>query len=678
MRSFHLLLFLFLTRAAAQPLPEEAYRAIVNAQDIRDAEALVPFFTDNDAQVRARAAVACGSVQDTMHIPYLLQLLTDKNHHVRSAAAFGLGQYHPVVDTTQRDVLSRALTKRLGIEPNRTALLRVLEALGKVGNEASLSLVVAAGETAPSSAVKGEAALAVGRFAYRRIRSKSATAFAAQSLALRDDDESWKAAYALMRIADPNLLKPHEEEIVRSSSHRSADVRMFIATALGELGSSRNACNALLSLVRSEKDWRVKVNALKALTRVDTVFYPRMLNALVRTAADSNHHVALTALTTIGALRLRSTSFAGEVRKALVALLQSERISQQRKQAAAVSLARLLGKEAYPVLIDHLQTGNLTQESFASALAHVPTREAAEYLARRYREGELRQKVRVIESLLALVRTAPERGELAHIARPLLVEAMQADDIALLSTAAPGLADSAFADDETPALLVNALRRLKAPDDTEAIIMLIQLLADLHARSAVAPLESYLLDGDPAIVLAARNALKRLTGKPYRVMISGKRRPAYQHFDWTLLASVRRNPYVRIRTTKGEFTIVLLPDNAPITCVNFAMLIEKKFFDGLTFHRVVPNFVIQGGDPRGDGWGGPGYAIRSEFGLERYERGSVGLASAGKDTEGCQWFVTHSYTPHLDGRYTIFAKVVAGMEVVDAIQIGDRILAMQR
>ena len=675
---FFLLLCLLPALAASQSLPEATYRAIVTAQDLRDAEALVPFFTDSDSQVRARAALACASVQDTVHIPYLLQLLTDKNLHVRLAAAFALGQYHPVVDTFQRDALSGALTKRLGIEPNPAVLLRVLEALGKVGNEASLSLVVAAGETAPSPLVKGEAALAVGRFAYRQIISKSATAFAAQCLALRDDGESWKAAYALMRIAGPNLLKPHEEEIVRSSSHRSADVRMFIATALGEFGSSRKACNALLSLVRSEKDWRVKVNALKALARVDTVFYPRMLNVLLRSATDSNEHGALTALTTIGVLRLHRSSFAAECRSSLVELLESRHLSQRRTQAAATSLARLLGKEAYPLLLDHLQTGNLTQESFASALAHVPTREATEHLVRLYREGKIQQKVRVVESLLANVRTAPERGELTRIARPVLVEAMQSNDIALLSTAATALAESVFTDDETPALLLNALRRLKPPDDTEAIIRLMRLLADLRAQSAVAPLESYLLDGDPAVVLAARKALERLTGKPYRVTTSGKRRPAYQNFDWTLLASVRRNPYVRIRTTKGELSIVLLPDNAPLTCVNFAMLIEKKFFDGLTFHRVVPNVVIQGGDPRGDGWGGPGYAIRSEFGLERYERGSVGVASAGKDTEGCQWFVTHSSTPHLDGRYTIFAKVVAGMEVVDAIQIGDRILAMQR
>jgi cyclophilin family peptidyl-prolyl cis-trans isomerase len=102
-------------------------------------------------------------------------------------------------------------------------------------------------------------------------------------------------------------------------------------------------------------------------------------------------------------------------------------------------------------------------------------------------------------------------------------------------------------------------------------------------------------------------------------------------------------------------------------------LVRKGFYKGLTFHRVIPNFVVQGGDPRGDGWGGPGYAIRSEFSLVNFERGMVGIASAGKDTEGCQFFITHSPAPHLDGRYTIFAKVVEGQDVVDRIQVGDTI-----
>ena len=108
--------------------------------------------------------------------------------------------------------------------------------------------------------------------------------------------------------------------------------------------------------------------------------------------------------------------------------------------------------------------------------------------------------------------------------------------------------------------------------------------------------------------------------------------------------------------------------------MNFIKLSENKFYNGTVFHRVVSNFVIQGGDPGGTGYGGPGYSIRSEFSPLTYERGMVGMASSGKDTEGSQFFITHSATPHLDGRYTIFGKVIGGMDVVDEIMTGDSVV----
>jgi peptidyl-prolyl cis-trans isomerase B (cyclophilin B) len=104
---------------------------------------------------------------------------------------------------------------------------------------------------------------------------------------------------------------------------------------------------------------------------------------------------------------------------------------------------------------------------------------------------------------------------------------------------------------------------------------------------------------------------------------------------------------------------------------NFVKLAQSGFYDGKTFHRVVPNFVVQGGCPIGNGWGNPGYSIRSEDGPLRFDRGMVGMATEGKDTGGCQFFITHSPQPHLDGRYTIFGKVVQGMDVVDQLRVDD-------
>jgi cyclophilin family peptidyl-prolyl cis-trans isomerase len=115
---------------------------------------------------------------------------------------------------------------------------------------------------------------------------------------------------------------------------------------------------------------------------------------------------------------------------------------------------------------------------------------------------------------------------------------------------------------------------------------------------------------------------------------------------------------------------------APGTVMSIARLVEEGYYDGKLFHRVVPNFVIQTGCPNGDGWGGLDFTMRSEFTELMYTSGTVGMASAGQDTESCQWFITHSPTPHLNGRYTIFAYVTSGMDVVQNIEVGDRIIKM--
>jgi len=132
--------------------------------------------------------------------------------------------------------------------------------------------------------------------------------------------------------------------------------------------------------------------------------------------------------------------------------------------------------------------------------------------------------------------------------------------------------------------------------------------------------------------------------------------------------------FATIVNSKGNIKIKLYPEIAPLSVSAFIQLIEQGFYNGLTFHRVVPNFVIQGGCPVGDGLGGPDFLLKTETGLLYYDiPGRVGLASAGSGTEGSQFFITHSPAPHLNGKYTIFAQVTAGMEVVDAIREGDKI-----
>jgi cyclophilin family peptidyl-prolyl cis-trans isomerase len=219
----------------------------------------------------------------------------------------------------------------------------------------------------------------------------------------------------------------------------------------------------------------------------------------------------------------------------------------------------------------------------------------------------------------------------------------------------------------------SAYERLASPDDVEAMQAAVAAMGRIGDARFVPVLEKALSDPDRTVASGAAGALFKITRKDYSARIPQSSRPTHTDFDWSTLASLSQSSKAVLKTNKGIVTLQLLKEDAPFTVLSFVKLARKGFYDGLGFHRVVPNFVVQGGDPRGDGWGGPGYAIRSEYSLARFGRGTVGIASAGKDTEGCQFFITHLPTPHLDGRFTVFARVIDGFEVVDRLQVGDAI-----
>jgi cyclophilin family peptidyl-prolyl cis-trans isomerase len=145
----------------------------------------------------------------------------------------------------------------------------------------------------------------------------------------------------------------------------------------------------------------------------------------------------------------------------------------------------------------------------------------------------------------------------------------------------------------------------------------------------------------------------------------------------SILRWTEQTHHVEIKTERGNVLLELFAEAAPLTCWNFTRLAESGYYDGGSWHRIVPNFVVQDGCPRGDGWGGPGYQIRCEISEHRYETGTLGMALSGKDTGGSQFFITHSPQPHLDGRYTVFGKVIEGQAVVDRLIQGDRIEAIR-
>jgi cyclophilin family peptidyl-prolyl cis-trans isomerase len=270
-------------------------------------------------------------------------------------------------------------------------------------------------------------------------------------------------------------------------------------------------------------------------------------------------------------------------------------------------------------------------------------------------------------------------------ARPSLyrktLNSLKRKDMAITHLVSSALADTTFfgifkdghLTDSLAIALMNAFEELRSPDDVEAMQAAAGAMGAIKDNRFVPALEKALADPDKTVATSAAEALQQITGKDYSSRIPTSTKALHADYDWSTLEALNASSKVLIETSKGTITLQLLRDDAPFTVLTFVKLARKRFYDGLQFHRVVPNFVIQGGDPRGDGWGGPGFAIRSEISFAHFERGMVGIASAGKDTEGCQFFITHIPTPHLDGRYTIFGRVINGQDVVDRIQIGDSI-----
>jgi cyclophilin family peptidyl-prolyl cis-trans isomerase len=223
--------------------------------------------------------------------------------------------------------------------------------------------------------------------------------------------------------------------------------------------------------------------------------------------------------------------------------------------------------------------------------------------------------------------------------------------------------------------LVAAWQRSRTDPGDDARWAALDALAAIDPAAARGPMEETLADRDWSMRLRAAkwlvaqdpasDALVRIRPAPVTV--------APDLYEAPRLITPAFSPQLYIDTAKGTVQVELAVLDAPLTVENFITLARRGYFDGLPIHRVVPAFVVQDGDPRGDGSGGPGFSIRDELSDRAYARGTVGMALSGPDTGGSQWFVTHTPQPHLEGRYTVFGQVVQGMEVVDRLEVGDTI-----
>jgi len=687
-------------RTTQAPVPRATLLLITKAEDERRwDDDLRNLLTSPNATVRKRAALAAGRIGDEDSIPALTNLLEkDRDTGVRSMAAFALGE---VESATGANALVAVLINTSTAGELRS---RTIEALGKIAGALPRehetrrqlgSLVLDALKFESARSPSSEQAILFGLTAVLRAQPADAGPTIAKFLNHSSSRVRSDAGNTLARL---RLAHGNAELRKLLTTDVDANVRANAARVLG-VTEDKASFDAILAKATGDVDSRVRVSAIRALASLKD---PRAAEPLLKrgdvfTDRESSNGIpaeineALEIATTLGRLLALKEDPA-----AIDWLRQGSKSLNHRAPEVELSFARIAPATYLKEFGSADQAKRKVQETMLldwraasgiaaglgeiAALPDTVTNKselaaAAQALLRAmldYRNSGLtintlvavHSEYAVPDVLRALAAFKPQ--DMATIARAHLKES----DVTIQETAAGILGDLAPSEENTRALAA-AWPQAVNNASNDAALAILGALAQQKTEAANEHIKAGLKSGDILVRSRAAALLKANGAGDFTSQIGTVQKRNTDADYARALGRIGRNPRAVVTTTKGSFTIELLPEAAPLTVDNFVQLAQRNYFRNVAFHRVVPNFVIQGGDPRGDGNGGPGYAIRCEINELMYDRAALGMALSGKDTGGSQWFVTHAPQPHLDGGYTIFGRVVAGMDVVDRIVRGD-------
>jgi cyclophilin family peptidyl-prolyl cis-trans isomerase/HEAT repeat protein len=663
------LLFTISEIRAQEPAVVEELAPILAAEDAREwrqqlfeASLLAP-----DSVVQRVAAMAAGRIGDWRATPLLLRALEQPDSTVPIAAAFALGL---LADSAAVEPLIRRLT---GLPPlDAPTAVEVVTALAKTGGKRTGDFFagVLQGKTVLSQADPAPAIAQVLLESWRLGADASADALLPFT---RDTLQSirWNAVYSLSRLKAPGA----GNQLVASlrdpdPATRSVAARALVRDYADSAKLARAAVAGALARAVDDNDAGVRINALRSLgTYRDSALSGRIASRV----DDAVPNVRVQAAATLGDLGgARATA-------ALLRVVKGkETFALQRE--ALLSLARSAPAEFAQAAGGWRSSRDWRERATAAegwALAKAAS--APGFLDDR--DG--RVVAAGLQAWAAAV-SGPDR-DLISTGRRMLSH----PDAAVRSVAADIVARAADVSD-VPALGLMYGRSLRDSFPDASIAALNALVAIRRvgpdARSRV-DAEFLRQSRRPDNYLLRRWAednwpeAARQWG-PAHPIATGRSLQDYRDLARQFIVapdSIAR-PHVFIETEqRGLLEIELYGPEAPLTVANFLRLVDRRFFDGHRWHRVVPNFVVQDGDPRGDGFGGPGGAIRDEINRMRYDiKPMLGMALSGPDTGSSQWFITLSPQPHLDGRYTVFGRAVGNVGALNRITQGDVIRTVRR
>lgn len=594
-------------------------------------------------EMRRRLALTVGRIGDPRGRSALAGLLIDSVPAVRRAAAFALGQLGRPGDVESASMLLRAV----GDADRETGALAV-ESLSRLG--VSLADVVERLLEGPVEELLPRLLPSLFRF-----EDAGVVGWAVHGLETLDDPAlRARAAYALAREPQEGG-RPHLRGLLDDPDPWIAG---WAARALGRIGTRDDLARLRPLLDRPEPGPIVQaLRAARALITAGVAAAPAPWRPrLLELTADPRAGVRLTTIEVSSAWLLDEA-----LGDALIAI--AERESGRARELALLALAEGEDPRTLGLLARFARAAEPSLRArVAEAAGFVDARTLLDALAV---DPHPAVRSAALTTLLAIDPTAAAGHARAALADP---------DPGVRATALGWAAANPALEVETLLLAREAFPRDRIPDARLAAIRALTARAEavpVDKGPVVEILAEVSLSGSDLERREASAALGALGQNRPASGPAGLPRPVQAYREIVQRTTVPRR--VELVTARGTVQLELACPEAPLTCLNFLQLAGQGFYDGLPFHRVVPDFVVQTGDPRGDGRGGPGYRIRDEMTLLRYDRGVLGMALSGRDTAGSQFFVTLSPQPHLDGSYPAFGKVVSGIEVLDAIVQGETI-----
>ncbi len=602
---------------------------------------LETFLVDDSAQVRQKAALAVGRIGGARSGKLLMPMLHDPSLDVASTAAFALG-------LTDHHELAEPLLETAADLPSAVTA-RAVEAAGRLADStmAEVGALLEGYLSHPSPDVR-EAVCRGLLYAGARRNAESLIPF------IRQETDSVVQVAALYTLARLGVQKA-TPVFVEHQADANPFVRIISLEGLAVSDSPEAA--HLLALSLNDTDPRVVAQAVEGLRRSKDKTAPGYLSRKLGRTDDEKLIIVL-----IDALREHGSALGVET-----ATMHLRSGLSDNVVAAAIKYLAVVQQDRAINLIDSL-------------VSSTPVPSVAAACAEAY--GELERSGVVPRLAMLFAHEDP------------MVRASAFDALIKVDSENVGFyLDKALDDFDfvLVCLALDQIGRRKRVDYLPQLKSMMELGPDLDVdiRRSLVAVAGEMLDSlgrDTTVMeiliaglLDPEYVVRYETARLYRDKLQEDRMgmvpPAATRLSEgdieKALKKYEHNPTAVIVTDKGEIEIELYFDVAPLTVLNFKELVEDGFYNGLTFHRVVPNFVVQSGDPRGDGWGGPAWFIRCEYSDRAYLRGTVGMATSGRDTGGSQFFITHSSVPRLEARYTVFGQVTGGMDVVDRLVVGD-------